>query len=140
MRAVVDANVFVSALLVDLGPPWAVVDSWRRGEFEMITTTELLAELRDVFARPSILSRLIEPPDETLQHIVDVAVQARSGPRLDVIRDDPSDNRLLEAAIAGGADFIVSGDRHLLSLESYAGVAIVTPARFLAILAEQRSR
>jgi putative PIN family toxin of toxin-antitoxin system len=139
MRAVLDANVFVSALLVELGAPWAVLDSWRRGEFELVTTPELLAELRDVFARPSISRRLIEAPDATLQRIVNVALQVRAVQRLDVIVDDPSDNRLLEAAIAGDADFIVSGDRHLLSLASYADVAIVTPARFAAILAEQRS-
>jgi len=54
--------------------------------------------------------------------------------QIEAIPDDPSDNRLLEAAIAGGADYVVSGDRHLLDLKTYEGVQIVTPARFVAIL------
>jgi uncharacterized protein len=51
--------------------------------------------------------------------------------RLAVIVDDPDDDRVLECAIAGRADFIVSGDRHLLKLGSYDGVSILTVRNFL---------
>jgi predicted nucleic acid-binding protein len=47
---------------------------------------------------------------------------------------DPADNRVLEAAVEGGADYIVTGDRHLLDLKQHEGIEIVTPADFLAIL------
>jgi predicted nucleic acid-binding protein len=50
--------------------------------------------------------------------------------RLAIIADDP-DNRILECAVAGPADFIISGDHHLLDLENYQGIKIVNPARFL---------
>ncbi len=53
---------------------------------------------------------------------------------LRIIAADPDDDRVLEAAVAGEADFIVSGDRHLLDLGRYEGIEIVTPARFLAEL------
>ena len=55
--------------------------------------------------------------------------------QIDVIRDDPADNRVLEAAVSAQADYIVSGDHHLLDLKIHEGVQIVTPARFVAILA-----
>jgi predicted nucleic acid-binding protein len=53
---------------------------------------------------------------------------------LDVIHDDPDDNRILECAVAGHADVIVSGDRHLLRLKSYEGIPIVRPVDFLRAL------
>jgi predicted nucleic acid-binding protein len=53
---------------------------------------------------------------------------------LDVIREDPADNRILECAVAGKADLIVSGDRHLLKLKSYEGISIVRPIDFLRTL------
>jgi predicted nucleic acid-binding protein len=49
---------------------------------------------------------------------------------IEVIHDDPPDNRILECAIAGQADLIVSGDRHLLKLKSYQGIPIVRPVDF----------
>jgi uncharacterized protein len=51
--------------------------------------------------------------------------------QLHVIEDDPADNRVLEAAIAGQAGAIVSGDRHLLALRQYESVSILTPAQFV---------
>jgi predicted nucleic acid-binding protein len=48
-----------------------------------------------------------------------------------VIAEDPDDNRVLECAVKGGAELIVSGDRHLLKLAQYRGIAIVTVRQFL---------
>jgi predicted nucleic acid-binding protein len=50
---------------------------------------------------------------------------------LDAVPGDPDDNRVLECALAGAADFIVSGDKHLLRLGSHAGIAIITVRQFL---------
>jgi len=57
--------------------------------------------------------------------------------RIQAVQHDPSDNRVLEAALAGEAGYIVTGDRHLLALGDFQGVEIVTPARFVAVLAER---
>jgi predicted nucleic acid-binding protein len=54
---------------------------------------------------------------------------------LDVIRDDPEDNRVLECAVGGNANFIVSGDKHLLAIKEYLGIVILSPAEFLRLLA-----
>jgi putative PIN family toxin of toxin-antitoxin system len=55
--------------------------------------------------------------------------------RIDLIRADPADNRVLEAAVAGGVDYVVTGDRHLLNIAIHEGIPIVTPARFVAVMA-----
>ncbi len=57
--------------------------------------------------------------------------------RLDVIQEDPSDNRFLETALAGGASHIVSGDRHLLTVEQFEGIIILSAAAFLKSIEEE---
>jgi predicted nucleic acid-binding protein len=57
--------------------------------------------------------------------------------RITRITEDPTDNRVLEAAVEGQADYIVSGDGHLLDLREHDGIPIVTPRDFLAILATE---
>jgi putative PIN family toxin of toxin-antitoxin system len=71
-----------------------------------------------------------------LDRIRRYAIFVRPGERLEVVRDE-TDNRVLEAAVAGKVEYIVSGDADLLSLSAYAGIEIVTPARFAAILAAE---
>jgi predicted nucleic acid-binding protein len=54
--------------------------------------------------------------------------------KLDVIEDDPDDNRVLECALTGGATYIISGDTHLLNVKEYQGIVILSPAGFLTLL------
>jgi predicted nucleic acid-binding protein len=53
--------------------------------------------------------------------------------RIDVVKDDPDDDRVLECAVEARADYIVSGDRHLLALESYEAIRIVSPRQFVQL-------
>lgn len=71
----------------------------------------------------------------TVRRVAEVVSPARE---VNVITRDPSDNRVLEAAVAGQVDYIVSGDQHLLDLKAWEGTQIVAPARFVAILAANR--
>ena len=137
MRAVVDTNVIVSAALRRGTPPGAIVRAWLEGGFEALTSAQLIAELEGVLARPRIAERLGWSTAETASFVaglVEAADVIDPDVTLDVVHADPSDNRVLEAALAGQADYIVSGDQHLLALGSFEGIEIVTPARFVAIL------
>jgi len=62
------------------------------------------------------------------------AVQTKGALHVKVIADDPDDDKFLACATEGGADYVVSGDHHLLNLNSYQGICIVTPAAFLHVL------
>jgi len=137
IAAVVDANVFVSAVLSPTGTPARVLDSWREGRFVLVLSLAILAEIYRVLHYPKLVTRH-QWSEEQMRTFVDVlASQALLTPgalTVAVIEDDPADNRYLECAVEGEADFLVSGDQLLLNLRTYQGVAIVTPRAFLDVL------
>jgi putative PIN family toxin of toxin-antitoxin system len=105
--------------------------------FVCITSAALLDELERVLQYSRVQRYLSWSADERAEFVGLVRRHARlvqPAETLTVIEDDPADNRVLEAAAAGGAEYIVSGDRHLLELGGYGDIAIVTPARFVAVL------
>ena len=137
MRAVLDTNVLVSAALNEHAPPGQIVRASHGGAFDLVSSPELISELNVVLNRPRIRSRLgwsLEDVSDFMRGVVADAIHVIATRRLEVVRD-PDDNRVLEAAVAGAADYIVSGDADLLALGVYEGIEIVTPARFAAILA-----
>ncbi len=140
MRAVLDTNVLVSAVLSGGSPPNSILQAWRRGDFEMVTSAPLLRELEGVLSRPRISQRLGWSADERKEFLAalrDASILAAPKKELRVVQADPSDDRVLEAAVEGRADCIVSGDQHLLDLGSYEGSEIVSAVRFLTLLSLQ---
>jgi predicted nucleic acid-binding protein len=110
-----------------------VIQRLTEGSFEALISPPLQQELKRVLAGPPFLFS----PDGLRAIEEDVAGHTTLvEPRISVsvVRDDPSDNRVLECAEAGDADVIVSGDRHILELGSFKGIPIVTPAAFLDTL------
>jgi hypothetical protein len=139
LKAVVDTNVIVSAGLRSGTPPGAVVRAWIDARFEAITSEPLLRELETVVKGPRLAMRLAWSQSDTVSFIAGLRRRATivaPTVSLRVVTEDPPDNRVLEAALTGQADYIVTGDQHLLELGEFEGVQIVTPARFVAVLAE----
>lgn len=131
---VLDTNVIISAL-VSPGPPRAVVETCRAGEAQMGTSDVLLAELAEVLRR-----KFLWRTDQVailLDEVRSFAVVVIPATRVDEIRLDPADNRVLECALEARADYIVSGDtRHLLPLGEYRGMPVVSPAVMVGHLAD----
>ena len=127
MRAVIDTNIFYSGLTSG-GKPALVLDAMASPGRTMISSEELLAELQDVLSR-----KLMWPQrsvDLTLDRIRKTAEMVN--PEFDLTDCvDPDDNRILEAAVEGRADCIVSGDKHLLRLKTFRGIEILTAHDFL---------
>lgn len=123
-RVVLDTNVFVSAVLG--GRLAAVIDHWRAGRLTLVVTDEIVGEYLSVLRRPKfgLPDDLI---DDVMGYLFRHAEFVTPAERLQVVQADPADDRFLEAAIAGEAAWIVSGDRHLLSLGAYRGIPIITP-------------
>lgn len=94
------------------GTPGAVVDAALAGRFEIITSPDLLDELRRVLAYPKLRAAIGEA-DDLVQLLALAAIVVEPTETVDIVRD-PDDNRLIEAAIAGDVDVIVTGDDDLL--------------------------
>lgn len=140
IRAVLDANVFVSALLSPKGVPASVLSAWRAEQFHLVVSEAVLEEIDRVLRYPGI-ARRHEWPEERLRSFVEdlahLAIMTPGELRLAVIAEDPPDNRYLECAIEGEAEYIVSGDQHLLDLGEYQGIRAVKPRAFLEVLRRQ---
>jgi uncharacterized protein len=128
MRAVLDTNVLVSAFT---RPHGRVAPLWRAGQarrYRLLLSPAIVREVARVLREDFLWeeSRIIQQV-KRLSKKGELVI-----PRItiEVIHDDPADNRILECAIAGHADVIVSGDRHLRKLKSYRGIPIVRPVDF----------
>jgi putative PIN family toxin of toxin-antitoxin system len=136
MRVVADTNVFISALMFG-GLPGQFLELAMRRRFTLVTSKALLDELdeklRGKFAVSERDALSIRAKLEASASAVDPDFE------LTAVPGDPDDNRVLECAVAGKADFVVSGDRHLLRLGDYEETAIVTVRQFMEASGFQRA-
>jgi putative PIN family toxin of toxin-antitoxin system len=134
MRAVVDTNILIRALIKPLGTVGPMISRLRDGEYTLVYSPPLLDELIEKLALPRIRRkyRVDQSEIEALVALIalrgEVAVPIR---RVKVCRD-PEDDMLIEAAIAGRAEYVVTGDEDLLILKTFETVGFVTPRLFLA--------
>jgi putative PIN family toxin of toxin-antitoxin system len=132
LRVVIDTNVLVAAVINRGGRPSQSIELVaRRGT--LVLTHGLVHELREVLSRPYFASRI----DVRRRAAIPVALAriAHFVVPTETIRicRDPKDDKFLEAAVAGNAAFIVTGDADLLALDPFRGIRIVNPAAFLAL-------
>jgi putative PIN family toxin of toxin-antitoxin system len=113
-----------------------IIVLWKSGKFTLLVSEAIAEEYRDVLKRPKFKIERTEM-DDFFVLLLDRAEFVTSTETIDVIADDPSDNKFIEAAIAGEANLIVSGDKHLLELKSFRDISIITAREFMRQLAEQ---
>lgn len=134
-RVVLDANVFVSALIKPEGVPGRLLSRWLgQRTFELVVSPPIVAELRRALRYPRVRRYLALPEREVDAWIAAVqvlGVNVAGAAAVHVALDDPDDAKYLAAALDGRADILVSGDRHLLALGEYEGIRILKPRQFL---------
>jgi uncharacterized protein len=133
VRAVLDPNVLISALLSPAGPPARLLEAWSRGDFELIASPLLLAELRRALTYPKLRKRIPEQlADEFLAYLTRSAEGAEDPSEPPPIGSpDPDDDYLISLAAHERA-MLVSGDTHLLGLSDR--LPVLSAADFLARL------
>jgi len=135
MRVVLDTGILIAALITRNTPPDVIYQAWRKRNFVLITSEWQLSEFRRVSRYPKLRRYLI--PSEAGNMINGIRYQAvvlTDLPTMDVSQD-PDDNPVLAMAVAGTADFLVSGDkRDLLALGHIEKTKIVTARDFLTKL------
>ena len=142
MRLVLDTNVVVSALVWG-GVPYRLIEAAAAGDIELVTSPALLAELRNVLGREHLASRLVTQRSSVEQAIgfygeLVISVSPLSTPR--VVPGDVDDDHVIAAAVAGSAEIVVSGDRHLLSLGNHQSIGIVNAAEAVRRVEDARSK
>ena len=129
MRSVViDTNVMVSAYLG--GRLETIIVAWIEGKFVLTVSNQIVNEYINVLSRPKFKIARAEL-DDFAALILSKAEFVVPGESIRVVEADPSDNKFLEAAVTGQADYIISGDKHLRDLKEFRGIAILTPSAFL---------
>lgn len=137
MRVVVDTNVVVSRYLTPRGIAAQVLVLWEQGAFELLVSEQILEEYRRVLAYPKIATLHQMNVDDIETIIADfreMSTLVEPVEEIQVIAADPDDDKWLSCASAGGADYIVSGDHHVLTLGSYKNIPILSPAVFVAVV------
>lgn len=139
MRALFDANVLISGLLSPGGAPAGLLAKWLEGEFELVVTERLLAELEATFVRPKLRSHLDEEEISGFLELLRGLAEWVDDPeaRPGVTSRDPKGDYLIAAAASAYAT-LVTGDAHLLELEG--SIPVLSPRAFLdSIDSHQRS-
>ena len=142
MRVVLDTNVLVSAVLTKQSPTRLILDLHATGTFQIVVSEEILAEYQKVLTYPHIAKRIKKTAEQTKQFLhtfQKLAILVEPTEAVTVVKNDPEDNKFLACALAGKAEYLVSGDSDLLTFKIYKGIHIITPTRFLLFLHMRRA-
>ncbi len=129
MIAVLDTNVFVSSFFG--GNPRRIIDLWKTGRLTIGLSPDIIEEYIEVLGRLGLAG---EPE---LKEILDFLAQGTSivfsanPPDLQVVKDDPDDDKFITCAVALKAEIVITGDKALRKVGSFGGIRILTPAEFL---------
>jgi putative PIN family toxin of toxin-antitoxin system len=130
IRVVLDTNVIVSALVFG-GVPRGILELAEAGQFELFYSQPIQTEVRRVLAEkfdwPQAMLQQALPVVWSMGTLVAPVITLHAVPA------DPDDNRILECAVEARAQFVVSGDHHLLALQTYKSIPIVTPRQFIEL-------
>jgi len=129
MRAVLDTNVWVSGIVFG-GVPFRILEIALESDFELIVSTDIIEEVEGVLASKKF-GFSVSDIEEAVQPLLDIAEFVIPQTKLSVIKRCPADNRILECALEGKADYIVTGDiRDLGKLGIFRGIRIISPRTF----------
>ncbi len=133
MKVVVDTNVFISSFL-GTGNPRKIIDFWKDGLIKLCLSAEIINE----YIR--VLQRLSLSEEKETQEILAVFARGfnvlftQKLKKIAMSLDDPEDVKFFECALELKASYIISGDRHLLSIKEYFGIKVVSPVEFIKIM------
>ena len=131
IRVTADSNIYISALHFG-GPPDDFLDLARTGVIELTISDDILAEVTRVLRDKFGWSR--EALSMAQARIADFTIRLAPTQKIDAVREDPADNRILECAVEGKSQYLVTRDQHLLKLKSFGGTQMIKVADFLEVV------
>lgn len=136
-RVVLDTNIFISGIKSQYTPPGKILDVWRARKFVLITSPQLLSEIKEVLLRPTILEMLHKTPAEVasfIQILSQKSYLVEGTLMVTILKKDPDDNMILACAEEGVATHLVTGNTKHFPFKDYKGIRVVTPREFLSFL------
>lgn len=135
MKLVIDTVVVVRAFIKPESWSGVLLDA-RRDQYELIASPAILAEYQNVTNRPAIQRKYVAAENQVRDAIMDSLLRATivNPETIPAICRDPGDDKFLAAALACGADYIVSEDLDLLSMEAYEGIQVVDTRTMIDLL------
>ena len=142
IRAALDTNVWVSAILSPGHPPAKILELALTGNLRLIISAGIIREIGRVWQYPKVKKALerrritSQEVDDVILKLLKAAIIVPGEILAEGVSDDPADDMIIACALEGRADFIISGDHHLIDLKNYQGIKIVDPSTFLALIAK----
>lgn len=137
MRVVLDINVVIAPFLSPKGVPALLLKAWEEEKFDLVISEALLEEYREVLSRKEIAVHH-KMDQAAIERIINgfrkYAILATPSRIPEVVKEDPDDDQLFAAALAGEASFIVTKNKHVLSVSEYKGIQVLSPLAFLTLL------
>ena len=136
-RLTLDTNILVSAF-ISKGNEYRLLKLAKLGRIKLSLSLQILEEFEDVIMRPKFgFSQ--EQINNTSKQLLSVCEMLNPTTKVNIVKEDPDDNKILECAIDGKSDFVISGDRHLLDLKNYNNIKILNSREFLEIYKEDKN-
>ena len=136
-KVVLDTNIVVSAAICEDGNPAKVFEMLLLEEITNHTTEQIIDEIKKVMARPKITKRLsMVEVGFIVSNFERFSQKIKTKEVINEVKDDPDDNKFIECAVAASADYIITGDEHLLKIKEFRGIRIVSCTEFLEIVGQ----
>jgi|SRR3989344_3223854 len=137
MKVVLDTNVWLSGIFWE-GEASRIIEKVENKIFQILISKNILSEITNVLNRESkfqeYMSNLKLNIEDLIRTILSISTLIETITKLDIIKADPKDNIILEVALDGKAEYIVSYDNHLLNMIEFREIKIISPKEFLKIL------
>ena len=131
IKIVIDTNTLISALGWKESKPRMIFNQCILGEYRLVESLEMIKEFISVISRDKFSFITEEEKNEFLMELLSISKIVEPKKKVSIIKDDLDDNIILECAIEGKVDYIVSGDKHLKRLKEYEGIKIMTATELL---------
>lgn len=134
MRVLLDTNVWLSAVFWE-GEASRIIELAEKRKFEIIISKDIILEIIDVLHKEAKFHEFMQGRKQNIEELIKTILSISSliytKTKVDIIKEHPADNIILEAAIAGKADYIISYDKHILNLLEFRGIRVIEPTEFL---------
>ena len=130
-KVILDTNILISSLGWN-GKPRAIFQKCMDGKVELVISPPQIEEMRRVMDYPKF-KFTAEQKETFIAIILEIATMVEITGKVKIIKEDPDDDIIVESAVVGNVDYIISGDPHLLKLKQFVGIKIVTAHEFFEI-------